>query len=191
MGFLKLAKEDANIDSNNMMGVFQILASRIHPLTLGTVKRSKDQVKYLAETLLHLNYDKTKIQHIVKVLTEERFSHQYIIDRDEAKIIGLKIKQSDKELDVLIMELYNEYVSIMKLNTPFDKETQLFDKTEEKLELPIGIIESNGRKTKYILGLKLLKQISVIQIQANQPPIRQETIVQSVFKRKWELEKGT
>ncbi len=51
---------------------------------------------------------------------EERFSHQYIINKEEAKSIGLKIEEPDQELENLIMELYENYVSEMKLHSSFN-----------------------------------------------------------------------
>ena len=48
MGFLKLAREDAKLEDNgDMVEAFKILATQIHPITLGAVKRSKNQVKHL------------------------------------------------------------------------------------------------------------------------------------------------
>ena len=83
-----------------MVEAFKILATQIHPITLGAVKRSKNQVNHLANTLLSANYNEEEIKKITATLMEERFSHQYIINKEEAKSIGLKIIEPDEELEI-------------------------------------------------------------------------------------------
>ena len=186
MGFLKLAKEDAKLDDNgNMVEAFKILANQIHPITLGAVKRSKNQVKHLAVTLLNSNYDKDEIKKITATLMEDRFSHQYIINKEEAKSIGLKIDEPDQELENLIMELYENYVREMKLHSPFNIASELINKTESDFETPIGFIESYGEKSKFMIGLKLIKQSIPVQTIPNVAPVIQDNYNQTIYKQEW------
>ena len=186
MGFLKLAKEDAKLEENgDMVEAFKILATQIHPITLGAVKRSKNQVKHLAATLLNANYNIDEIKKITATLMEERFSHQYIINKEEAKSIGLKIVEPDYELENLTMELYENYVNEMKLHSPFNIASELISKTESNFETPIGFIESYSKKSKFMIGLKLTKQSIPVQMMPNIPPTIQDGYNQTIYKQEW------
>ena len=186
MAFLKLAKEDAGLNDNgSMTEAFKILATQIHPITLGAVKRSKNQVKHLANALLSTNYDADEIKKITATLIEERFSHQYIINKDEAKSIGLKIEEPDSELEDLIMELYQHYVSEMKLHSPFNIASELINKTESDFETTIGFIESYNKKSKFVIGLKLIKQSVPVQTAPNKPPVMRDNYNQTMYRQEW------
>ena len=192
MAFLKLAKEDAGLEhGGDRAEAFKILATSIHPITLGAVKRSKDQVKHLATTLLNINYNDDEIKKITTTLMEERFSHQYIINKEEAKSIGLKIEEPDQELEDLIMGLYQHYVNEMNLHSPFNIASELINKTESKFETAIGFIESCDMKSKFVIGLKLIKQSMPIQTVPNKPPVIQDTYNQAIYRQEWIREENT
>ena len=131
------------------------------------------------------HYNNDEIEEITASLMEKRFSHHYIINKDESRSIGLKIEEPDQELENLIMGLYENYVNEMNLHSKFDIASELIDKTETNFETPIGFIESCGKKSKFMIGLKLIKQSIPIQTAPNVPPIIQDNYKQTMYKQEW------
>ena len=89
-GFFELAKDRAQLDGKNaLLPLFERLASQVHPLALGSVFRSRQQIQTLADRLLsfHMNGDAKKADRdrIVSTLTRELGSHDYTIGRKEAR----------------------------------------------------------------------------------------------------------
>jgi len=141
-----LAKREAKIESEGeLSNVLSTLASGIHPLVLGAVNRTRNEIRFLAKTMLEHHMDDTeKIDSIVRTLIEERFSHNYIIGRKEAKnVLGLNIVDVSDELNNAIIRLYHEYVELLKLNCPLVVESELGDQDEVTRSFDMGIVETN------------------------------------------------
>lgn len=128
VSFFSLAKKEAKTNTEEeFTKILTILSGGIHPLVLGAVNRSRNEIRFLSKTLLkqHIN-DENKINSIVKTLIEERFSHDYLIGRKEAKgDLGLNITDVSDKLMTDIMDLYSEYNKLMKLDAPYNNETEL------------------------------------------------------------------
>ena len=125
--YISLIKEDAGIThEDELIQAINILADKIHPLSLGNVKRSLSQSKMMAQKLLSLHMSKAKDQHsideIVENLTSKLYYHGHPINRKEAKEqIGLKnIEYADINLEKLMWELYLQYENELKSEEPFD-----------------------------------------------------------------------
>jgi hypothetical protein len=124
---LSLVKEDAGIQHEDELVIaFNKLVDQVHPLALGTVKRTLSQSRMMARKLLSLHMDPAtemhKIDEIVDNLTSKLFFHGHPINRNEAKKeIGLaNVKHlSSKEEDV-VWRLYEEFQREMKLDTAFN-----------------------------------------------------------------------
>lgn len=147
VSFLKLAKEEAGLEQEELLAsVFGRLSSEVHPLALGAVSRSREQISFLAKTLLsrHMTNDE-RIKNIVKVLTRERFSHHYIVGRREAKeFLKLPIVDISLRIEELILKLYNQYSSLLELTVPYNPEIYLGQQPTTTIELNRGILESYG-----------------------------------------------
>jgi len=125
--YISLIREDAGIrHEDEVIQAFNQLASRIHPLALGNVKRSLSQSKMMAQKLLSLHMNRAKDQHsideIVDNLTSKLYYHGHPINRKEAKEqVGLKnIEYPELKLEKLIWDLYLEYEKEIKSEEPFD-----------------------------------------------------------------------
>jgi hypothetical protein len=142
--FLQLAKESDLRDETSMRLVFQILASSVHPLALGSVKRSKEQIGFLANELMSHHYtDKEHVKKVVKDLVTGRFSHDYIIGRKEAKeTLHLNVIEPDIALTKDIVDLFMEYNKLLLLDTPYNIEAELGKNDKVEVKLNRGIIES-------------------------------------------------
>jgi len=128
VSFFGLAKKEAKTTTEEeLTKVFGTLSNSIHPLVLGAVNRSRDEIRFLAKTLLnHHIKNQSRIDRIVKTLVEERFTHNYIIGRKEAKrVLGTSVVDVTQNLDDKIMKLFDEYSTILKLDSPFNLELEL------------------------------------------------------------------
>jgi len=124
MGYLKLAREEVGINGDEGLAkIVGFLSEKIHPLALGAVYRSREQIALLARKLLASHEkDKTKIDRMVDTLTKVLPSHQYVIAREEAKNLGFPIVDLPEPLEELIWKLHKEYESWLELNKPYNPE---------------------------------------------------------------------
>ena len=129
------------------------LASRIHPVVLGNVYRSRTQIQMLGKRLLSKHFqEEAKIEKILSFLCSESGSHDYTIYRDEAKDeLSLNIITPNADEYIKIKNLHNDYVKELKLLTPFDPNVELGTGNACNYSLVRGIVESvNGGSTKFM-----------------------------------------
>ncbi len=127
IGYLHLAREEAGIKGDEGISkIMVVLSEKVHPMALGAVYRSREQVRLLATKLLAAHEkDQAKIGKMVDTLTKELPSHQYLISRREAKELGLKVSEPSGKLDELVWNLYRDYETQLQLNIPYNPETIL------------------------------------------------------------------
>lgn len=123
-GFRKLVEEQWKLDADGTTEAFRLLADKVHPLLLGDLQRSREQIIRLATNLMKLHAEKMddeKIAKIVQTLAIDLGSHDYMIGRVEAHDeVGLNIADENLELEELIWNLYQDFATEMELGTPFD-----------------------------------------------------------------------
>lgn len=156
--YLNLAKDRVGLVSeNDRLEVFKELTKYYEPLALGNVSRVYTETRVIAKEMLSLHMDakkdEEKIDRIVKALTEE-FTHDFLITRDIAEKIGLKVIRPSPDEENLIMKLCESYESELKMDTPFDAEallpqqpagqpaTQMTQPNPHKFRIKLGAIES-------------------------------------------------
>jgi len=149
VSFIKLAKKEAKLEEDSSMAkVFERLSTEVHPLTLGAVTRSREEISFLAQSLLQYHMsNKSRINKIVKTLTRERFSHGYLISRREAKeTLDLNIvdAEQNEELNNTINALHNEYDELLSLSVPYHPELYLGQNESATIQLNRGILESRN-----------------------------------------------
>ena len=149
MSYLDLAKKYAGSDEDKtlMARIFEKLSDAVNPLALGAVNRVREQIGFLATTLLsgHIK-DKDTVDKIVETLIRGRFSHDYLIGRKEAReVIHLPIVDPvDPVLEDKIVQLYSEYDNLLQLSVPYHPEIVLAGNETNSADLNRAIIESNG-----------------------------------------------
>jgi len=185
--FIQLAMKEAGLKNEDAMEkVFELLAAKVHPLVLGAVQRSREQIAFLASNLMkcHLN-DATMIENAVGVLTRERFSHDYIISRREAKeILKLNIIEPEKALESLIAELLNAYTKLHELNIPYNPEMYLSASDSGIFDFNRGIIESNDL-THVFRTRKELKRVQIMQQMQPGVPLSVTAYQERVMQEGW------
>ena len=152
-GYLEFAKEELRIkDDMALSNILIKLADMVHPLVLGQVYRSRAQIKMLAEKLLKNQIsDMKKIQKIISFLCSDSGSHDYTINRREAKTsLGLNIVKPDDEMYILIKNIYDSISSELEFTTPFDPSIVLTSHNGE-YEVKRGLIESTNGGSSYFL----------------------------------------
>jgi hypothetical protein len=142
-------------DARLSADVFLALASKVDPLALGNVERSYNQIRKLASDMLHLHMktgsaEEEKVQKVVKILTEQLYSHVHLINRREASRLGLNVEDADKTLDAAQWELFSEYSEEMELERAFNAPQLLGNQPSLRVELKRAFIESRSLTDVYV-----------------------------------------
>jgi hypothetical protein len=170
MGFMSLANEPFKIKSeDSTLEVFKELTKHVHPLALGSVYRSRQQIAFLGETLLSMHMDDDeRIKDIVKTLTQERFSHDYLMSRREAvETLRLNIEEKDMETEKTLMELFHVYADLLLLNRRYHPESEIDSGDSTISVLNRAIVESTGLTHVY----RTRKEVRRVEVKPPDLPI--------------------
>ena len=114
---------DAVRSSNNQLEGRALLdlSQEVHPLVLGEIFRSQQQIRSLAQRLLarHIT-DVGTTDRIIEFLCSDSGSHDYTINRREAADLGLTVERCSESLYKLLRQLRSSYSTVMELQTPYD-----------------------------------------------------------------------
>jgi len=144
--YFQLVRDDAGIQhEDEFVQAFNQLATQVHPLALGNVKRSISQSRLMARKLLslHMGADKAHdIDQIVENLTSKSFYHGHPINRVEARDqVGLPtVKDASKEVEAAMWSLFEEYEDELRLNQPFDPALE-FGKAVDTSAMNVGVTQ--------------------------------------------------
>ena len=176
-GYLNLTREELGIaDTQHLTRVLLDLSSHIHPVVLGDIFRSTEQIRFLARKLLPRQVkDETNIESIVDFLCADSGSHDYTIDRREASDLGLKIEKPSVEFYDLLKKIHQSYTQELQLLKPYSP-TEMFSEDNAgtvSYSIPRGLIEGTmgGCYTFVSEG-----SMTLIQIQENGSPIQQQLV---------------
>jgi hypothetical protein len=125
--YISLVRDDVGIrHEEELVKAFELLARKVHPLALGTVKRSTSQSRMLGEKLLRKrtqnDLDDHSIKELVEKLASQLFYHGHPISRREA-IDDIKlpfVKEAEGDVAEAMWALYETYVEDMQLEEPFN-----------------------------------------------------------------------
>jgi hypothetical protein len=141
-GFKSLMKEEWEIKSEDAaVQIFKLLAERVHPLALGDVYRSRQQIERLASQLLTAHRkDKKNVTKIIRTLTRELGSHDYPISRTEArKLLGRQVAADDSDLEKLVWQLFQDYRTELSLGVPYNPGVELTRELAKGTQPPVRI----------------------------------------------------
>lgn len=122
MAFLQFAQDHAQ-EASLRDDAFRRLGDAVHPLALGNVQRSINQIKQLAQKMLSLHAspkDEEKIRALVNALTTELYSHQHLVNRREAASMGLHVAPASEKVETLLLDYYGELCADLLLRENFD-----------------------------------------------------------------------
>ena len=123
LAFFQLASEQGGRDAALAGDAFRQLAESVHPLALGNVKRSIEQIWQLAKKLIRLHrpdVDDAELTALVRRLTTELYSHSHLIARAEAAELGLPVEQPSEDLEELLLAYYGRLKADLELLEKFD-----------------------------------------------------------------------
>ena len=121
-GYLEFAQNELGItESKELSTIYEKLTDFVHPLVLGEVYRSRAQIQMMAEKLLRNQVsDPEKKKKIIEFLCSESGSHDYTINRREAKEeLGLNIVKPSEAQYTLIKKVYDDINDELLFSRPF------------------------------------------------------------------------
>lgn len=145
-GYLDVATTELGIKEDSALaGIWTDLSKQIHPLVLGQIFRTRQQIRTLARKLLEFQKTETEvIDRIVSFLCSESGSHDHTINRREARGLGLAVENPSQELYDTLKVLQHDYVESLSLRTPFNPDTLLAGQAQSDYSAPRALIESNA-----------------------------------------------
>ncbi len=172
-GFIELAKEHLG-EKADLKEIFLRLANSVHPLALGNVQRSRMQIQKLARDLLKVHMtDTNQIENIISFLCKESGSHDYTINRREAKDrLHLPVENPDIQLyNNVIKKIYADLKQELELDKPFNAEVFLGENEARQYRHIQAFVESAQGGTHKFISEGTLKRILNPQPIPGQPPI--------------------
>jgi hypothetical protein len=142
-GFKALATEDWGLeDGDGLNSAFRCLSDRVHPLALGNVFRSRQQIESLARKLLLLHRkDGKQVTTIIDQLTKQLGSHDYLISRTEARgLLGKQVLADNEQLEDRLWALHQDFVGEMQLGLAYEKAASVSAAKAAGQPLPVRVV---------------------------------------------------
>ena len=175
-GYLDTANNLGIKEGKDLVQVLVDLSNKVHPLVLGQIFRSQSQIRFLAEKLLKRQVDdEQKRGAIIDFLCAESGSHDYTINRREARELGLKIENPTDELYKLLRQVHQSYVDELKLLESYDPYNLLGTAQSMSYSLPRAVIESSMTGCHEFISEGILSK-TMMQAMGPNGPVPQEAI---------------
>lgn len=177
-GYLDAANELGIRDGKDLAQLLVDLSNKVHPLVLGQIFRSKSQIRFLAKKLLKRQVkDDEKMKEIIDFLCAESGSHDYTINRREARELGLEIENPSMEFYVLLRKIHLSYVEELKLLEPYNPVGLLGADQTIDYALPRAVIESAKTGCHQFISQGTLSKLTMqVQAASGMLPIQQQSI---------------
>ncbi len=162
--YIELAKKEVGLKGEQHLAeVLGHLCQRVSPLALGAVYRAREQIGMLATKLLKLHIDEAeRIEPLVRQLTREFLSHDYVISRREAKEIRLPVTDATPELTAAMWEIFEDLAKELQLAEAWNPEKELKGSQSAQRTTTRAILES--RELKHVFQTTFqLKRVSITQ----------------------------
>lgn len=141
-GFLDELKKDVK-DATALVTIWNHLSTQIHPIVLGEIFRLGGQIRAMAKRLIVNQVKDATIQDkIIQLLCSDSGSHDYTIDRRQAKEMGLTVEKASAELYAKLTDLVLSYADELETFQPFSPQSILGGKATADYKLVRGLIES-------------------------------------------------
>lgn len=160
--YFELARNEAGLkDEQHLASVLGHLCQRVSPLALGAVYRAREQIGMLAKKLLGFHIaDEARIEPIVKQLTRELLSHDYIISRREARSFGLPVTDATEDEAKAMWQLYEDVARELQLAEPWNWEREA-QGNQPKTSVR-GVVESANLKHVFISTYQI-KRVTAVE----------------------------
>lgn len=162
--YLDVAKNELGIkDDLALANVLIKLSESVHPLVIGEAFRARNQIQMLAKKLLVQQVqDHDNIKNIISFLCSDSGSHDYTINRIEAKEnLGLNIIKPDQEQYLIINKIYNSFSDELGLRTPFDLHQLMNNSINGEYSIIRAMVESISGGKDVFTSKGILRQINL------------------------------
>ncbi len=161
--YIEMAKNEFGIRSQQYMTEILLkLSDKIHPLALGQVYRSRQQIQMLAKKLMSWQkLSKETEDRIINFLCSESGSHDYAIRRKEARdYLGLNVESPDQDLYKTIKAIYDDISNEFEFTNPYNPEIILGGSANKNYSSRRCIIESlDGGTDVFVSEGTLVRQV--------------------------------
>lgn len=141
-GYLDEVRKDVKSEEG-MAAIWQNLAGHVHPLVLGEIFRTREQIRFLARELLGKRIgDEAKTTKIIDFLCADSGSHDYTINRREAASLGLPIEKPSAKFYGTLSSLFESYVEELQTLEPYNPQAMLAGSPQVQYSLRRGLIET-------------------------------------------------
>jgi hypothetical protein len=187
VGFIDLATKVAGLkEERSILSVFDRLSSQVHPMALGAVYRSREQIVALADRLLSLHMrseeEKEERDRIVSRLTRELGSHDYLIGRSEAKtFLKLKVVDVAPDLELKMLALFQEYTRLLELRDPYNPEKCLGTNPQATQIFNRAIVES----TEMTSVFRTIRELERVQVPVPGMPVLRPAVQERTTFESW------
>jgi hypothetical protein len=147
-GYVEFAKSVGVEDKAIPSLALAKLTEHVHPLVLGNASRTRAQIRMLAKRLLGMHFGQAEataeqVDKILNFLCSESGSHDYSIDRKEAREeLGLPIQTPSMEAYTIIKAIYDDMAEELLLNDNFNAKVEMAGNNPHNYKLRRGLIES-------------------------------------------------
>lgn len=168
-GYIQLLKNEFGVhEDKSLSDAYLKLAEYIHPVVLGDVYRTQKQIQMLATRLLEMGrYEKCAVERIVSFLCSDSGSHDYTINRTEARELGLHVESPSQEVYNELKAWYNDICSELLLRVPYNPVKELGDATSKTYSFKRCLIESVDYAQDAFISEGTLNKV---QISTNETP---------------------
>jgi Serine dehydrogenase proteinase len=170
-GYIEMAKQDFGVKgSKDMTDILNRLSSMVHPLVLGSIFRSRSQIQSLARDLLKSQVkDGAKTKKIIDFLCSESGSHDYTINRREARELGLNVQTPSDQLYALLKAWMLTVRQELELVIPFNGNAILGQNQNAIYKCVRCLIESTASP-----GYMFVSEGELKRVQINHPQLGQQ-----------------
>ena len=141
--YVEFVKDIGITDQELIQKSFEKLTAEIPPTLIGFGKRSSQLGLTMGQKLLatHMD-DENKTKVISETLNTKFYHHGYPLSRNEAKEIGLPIAKSNKKVEDLLWEIYEDFMDEMEFNNIFNPEAIIMEKISKQPQPVANVINS-------------------------------------------------
>src|SRR5262245_17768257 len=193
LAYFQLASEQDMGDTGLAADAFRRLAESVHPLALGNVKRTIEQISLLAKKLIRLHTpdaDEAALTTLVRRMTTELYCHSHMITRSEATAYGLPVEEPSRTLEDHMLAYYDHLNADLELLERFDAGTMLHASEPAPDPLPVvferAYIESPDTCDAFVTRGVIASQPPSEQEQETAAPPRHPDATLEVTSERWE-----
>ena len=144
------------------------LSDKVHPLVLGQIFRSRQQIRDLADKLLNARKRRNSeaTERTIDFLCSDSGSHDCTINQREAVQLGLQVSKCSENLYGILRNLRKSFSDQMMLREPYDLSTLAQPGKSAKYEFTHAVIESIGYGAHHFVSIG---QVEAVEMEVPNP----------------------